>query len=331
MKKVRNIKNILISYFEKEINLNKLILPFEEHNKEINIYIKEINDYILCINFTSLTSYINENRYIDSYFGSRGIKCNIINIFVVDDLENVKNTYFQSELYEEAIFINQKSGEIECFNVHSVGFLNIIKNVVEKSYTRFFSRGKNNHLTMFIILISIIIYFIIGNINGNIVSIRDEVLLWAGGKIDPYIRDGEYMRIFISPFLHKNFLQLLVGVITLFFAGSIVEKNISKVNYIILIICGIFFGNFSSYLLNFSKVFGVGLYVINYCLIGALFILAFKYKSRVNRLFFVFIFSFIVLNLLNSVFLSNNIDNIGSLASFIVGLVFMKGIDLINR
>lgn len=193
------------------------------------------------------------------------------------------------------------------------------------------SKGKSNHLTMFIILISIIVYFIMGNINGDIVSIRDEVLLWAGGKMDPYIQSGEYMRIFISPFLHKNFLQLLVGIITLFFTGSIVEKNTSKIKYLILIILGIFFGNFSSYLLNFSKVFGVGLYVINYTLIGALFVLAFKYKSKVNKLFFVFIFLFIVLNLLNSIFLSNNIDNIGSLASFIFGLIFMRGIDLIKK
>ena len=63
------------------------------------------------------------------------------------------------------------------------------------------------------------------------------------------------------------------------------KKNTSKIKYLILIILGIFFGNFSSYLLNFSKVFGVGLYVINYTLIGALFVLAFKYKSKVNKLF----------------------------------------------
>lgn len=331
MKKVRNIKNILISSFEKELNLNKLSIYSEVHNREIHLYVKDVKDYILCIAFVSLNSYISINRCIDSYFVSKGVKYNIINIFIVDDLSNIRDTYFQSELYEEAIFIDQKSGKLECFNVHSVGFLNILRNVLEKPYYKFISKSKNNHLTMFIILVSIIVYFIMGNINGDIVSIRDEVLLWAGGKMDPYIQSGEYMRIFIAPFLHKNFLQLLVGIITLFFTGSIVEKNIGKIKYLILIILGIFFGNFSSYLLNFSKVFGVGLYVINYTLIGALFVLAFKYKSKVNKLFFVFMFSFIALNLLNSVFLSNNIDNIGSLVSFIFGLIFMRGIDLIKK
>ncbi len=122
MKRVRNIKNILISSFENEINLNKLSIYSEAHNREIYLYVKEVKDYVLCIAFASLNSYISMNRCIDSYFSSKGIKYNIINIFIVGDLSNVRDAYFQSELYEEAIFIDQKSGEIECFNVHSVGF-----------------------------------------------------------------------------------------------------------------------------------------------------------------------------------------------------------------
>ena len=86
------------------------------------------------------------------------------------------------------------------------------------------SKGKSNHLTMFIILISIIVYFIMGNINGDIVSIRDEVLLWAGGKMDPYIQSGEYMRIFISPFYIKIF-AIISWDYNIIFTGSIVEKK----------------------------------------------------------------------------------------------------------
>lgn len=330
MRNLQNVRSVVLSSFSKDLKLEKICIYSETYNRDIDVYIKETKDYVLCINITTLNSYININREIYSYFTNRGIKYNLINIFFVATLDNIKDTYFQTEFYEEAIFIEETSGKIECFNVHSVGFLNMLKNTIEKCSFRSKIGKKNNHLTMFLILISISVYFIIATINGDIVSIRDEVLLWAGGKMDPLIESGEYIRIFISPFLHKNFIQLLVGVITLFFIGSIVEKNIGKMQYILLIILGIFFGNFASYLINFSNVFGVGLYVVNYTLIGALFILAFKYRSKVNKLFFVFIFSFIGLNLINSIFL-NNIDNFGSLASFIVGLIFMKVIEVSKR
>lgn len=330
MENTKNIKSVVINALEKELKLNKISIFSESYNRNIDVYIKETRDYVLCINITTMNSYINLNREIHSYFSLQGIKYNLINLFFVNTLNGISNTYFQTEFYEEAIFIETSTGKIECFNVHSVGFLNTIKNIVENSSSKFKFKKKNNYFTMALILISISAYFILSAINGNMSSIKDEVLLWAGGKLDPLIESGDYFRIFISPFLHKNFVQLLVGIITLFFIGSIVEKNTSKLQFIVLIILGIFFGNFISYLINFSSVFEVGLYTINYALIGAVFILAFKYRERVNKLFFIFIFCFIGLNILNSMFLSN-IDNFGSLASFITGLIYMKIIDIIKR
>lgn len=330
MENTKNIKNIVINAFEKELRLNKISIFSESYNRNVDLYIKETKDYVLCINIANMGSYINLNREIHSYFFVQGIKYNLINIFFVNTLNGIQNTYSQTEFYEEAIFIELPTGKIECFNVHSVGFLNIIKNIIDSSSSKFKLGKKNNYLTMALILISISVYFILSVINGSMYSIKDEVLLWAGGKLDPLIENGEYLRMFISPFLHKNFVQLLVGIITLFFIGSIVEKNISKIQFIVLIILGIFFGNFMSYLLNFSSVFEVGLYTINYSLIGTVFILAFKYRERVNKLFFIFIFCFIGINILNSMFLSN-IDNFGSLASFITGLIYMKVIGIVKR
>lgn len=330
MKVLRDIRSKIINDLEKEFKFSKSVIYSDTYKRNIEVYMKETSNFVLCINFTNLNSYINLNREIHSFFSLKGIKYNLVNIFFVPTIKDIENTYFQTEFYEEAIFIEESTGNIKSFNIHNVGFLNVIKNVVEGTSNKKRSKVKNNHLTIFLVSLSIIIYFILGTISGDIVSIRDEVLLWAGAKMDFLIETGEYNRIFMSPFLHKNFVQLIVGIITLFFTGSIVEKNIGKMNYIILIILGIFFGNFASYLVNFSNVFGVGLYVINYAIIGALFILAFKHRDKVNRLFFIFMFSFIGINLLNSMF-STNIDNFGSLASFISGIIFMKTLDLFKK
>ena len=318
----KNIKSKIINSLEKEFNFSKRLVHSEEFNKDIEVYIKKNDNFVLCVNVASLNSYVDFNREICSFLNLNGMKYSLVNIFFVPSISDIENVYFQTEFYEEAIFIEEGTGKIKSFNVHNVGLLNVIKNMIEDS-TKTKNFSKNNYLTIFIILISIVVYFIIGIVNENIVSIRDEVLLWAGAKMDVLIRSGEYSRIFTSPFLHKNFVQLLVGIITLFFTGSIVEKNIGKRSYVILLFLGIFFGNFISYLFNFANVLGVGLYVINYSMIGALFILAFRYRNKVNRLFFIFIFAFIILNVVNSVFL-NNIDNVGSLASFITGIVFTK-------
>lgn len=330
MKTLKNIKSRLVSNLEKEFKFSKNLIYSDTYQKNIEVYIKETPNFVLCVNFTNLNSYINLNREIHSFFNLKGIKYNLINIFFVPSLVNIENTYFQTEFYEESIFIEEATGDIKSFNIHNVGFLNIVKNLVEGNSIRGRKKVKNNHLTIFIVSLSIVIYFILGTIGGDITSIRDEVLLWAGAKMDFLIAAGEYNRIFMAPFLHKNFVQLVVSIITMFFTGSIVEKNIGKLSYLLLVILGIFFGNFISYLFNFSNVFGVGLYVVNYAIIGALFILAFKYKDKVNKLFFIFMFSFIVLNLLNSMF-SKNMDNFGSLASFIVGILFMQILNLLKK
>lgn len=325
----RDIKKRILNKIEKEFKFVKYKIPSEENPSGVEIYVRENAKFVLCVNFTNLSSYINGNRNIHNFFVSKGIKYSLVNVFIVFTIDEIENTYFQTEFYEEAIFIEELSGRIKSFNVHSVGFLNILKDVVEGNKQKS-EKGKNNHITIFLISISILAYFILGSISGDIVSIRDDVLLWAGGKMDILIKAGEYNRIFMSPFLHKNFVQLIVGVITLFFTGSIVEKNISKIKYVILIILSILIGNFTSYVFNFSNVFGVGLYVINYGMIGALFILAFKYRNKVNKLFFIFIFSFIGINILNSMFLTN-IDNFGSLASFVFGIIYMKVLDLFKN
>ncbi len=323
MKVIQNIKLKIINSLEKELKFSKYVINSESYGRDIEIYTRETKGFLQCINVSSLNSYINVNREIHSFFSLKGIKYNLINIFFLPSLDGVENTYFQTEFYEEAIFIEESTGKIKSFNIHSVGILNVISNIIEKSSRKNGVSSRNNYLTIGIITLTILVYFILGSISGDLFEIRDDVLLWAGGKMDVLIESGEYLRIFISPFLNKNFVQLIVGVITLFFTGSIVEKNIGKRKYLVLIFLGIFFGNFSSYLFNFSRVFGVGLYIINYSMIGALFILAFKHRNKVNKLFFIFMFSLIGINLLNSMFL-NNIDNFGSLASFIVGIVFMK-------
>lgn len=320
MKFLQNISYKIISSLEKEFNFSKYLIPLEDDN--IEVYIRENRNFVLCVNFTSLNSYINSNKIIHKFFLDKGIKYSLVNIFIVPSINGIENIYFQTEVYEEAIFIEENSGKIKNFNVHNVGLLNHIKDLCE-GLSKNKKNSKNNYITIFIISLAIIIYFTLGTINGNITSIRDEVLLWAGAKMDILIQSGEYHRFILSSFIHKDFVQLLVGVITLFFSGSIVEKNIGKLNYVILILLGMIFGNLASYLFNFSNVLGVGLYVINYSLIGSLFILAFKYRYKVNKLFFIFIFLFIGINLVNSMF-SRNIDNFGSLSSFIIGIVFTK-------
>ncbi len=320
MKFLQNISYKIISSIEKDFKFSKYTIDSRESS--ISVYVRENRDFVLCVNFTNLNSYINSNKAIHNFFYSKGIKYSLVNIFIVPSLEGIENTYFQTDVYEEAIFIEEETGKVKSFNIHSVGFLNHVKNICKGSQKKS-TDYKNNHITMSIILFVILLYFIFGTISGDISSIRDEVLLWAGAKMDVLIKSGEYHRLFLSAFIHKNFVQLIVGIITLFFTGSIVEKNIGKLNYVILILLGIFFGNFASYVFNFSNVFGVGLYVINYALIGSLFILAFKHRHKVNKLFFIFVFSLIGINLINSMFLIN-IDNFGSLSSFIIGIIFTK-------
>ena len=330
MEGLKNVKYKILSNLEKEHKFSKCLIHSESYGREIEIYVRQTKDFVLCVHFTNLNSYITLNREIYSFFNLKGVQHNIINIFLVNTIDDVENTYFQTEFYEEAIFIEESTGRIKTFNVHNVGFLNVLKNIIEGKTNKNKIISKNNHLTITIISLCIFIYLMLGVINGDIVSIRDEILIWAGAKNDILIRSGEFRRLFMSAFIHKNFVQLIVGTVTLFFTGSIVEKNVGKINYLIIIILGIFFGNYISYLINFSNVFGVGLYVINYAMIGALFILAFKYREKVNKLFFIFIFSFIGINLLMSIF-SNNIDNFGSLASFISGIIFMKIISIVKK
>ena len=101
----RDIKRRIVNTIEKEFKFIRCWIHSDEVQLGIEVYIRENANFVLCVSFTTLNSYINNNRCIYNFFSSKGIKYNLVNVFIVPTIDEIENTYFGKEL---ALMIHKK-------------------------------------------------------------------------------------------------------------------------------------------------------------------------------------------------------------------------------
>ncbi len=92
--------------------------------------------------------------------------------------------------------------------------------------------------TIVLILINSIV-FILMEIHGSTYD-AEYMLEWGAEEGSYILEQHQFYRLFTSMFLHFGFSHLMGNMITLYFFGSVVEKYISKVKFILFyLLCGI--------------------------------------------------------------------------------------------
>lgn len=137
------------------------------------------------------------------------------------------------------------------------------------------------------------------------------------------IENGEYGRIIWSMFLHADINHLFSNMLILFFLGSMIEKEIGHIRYVLLyFLSGIGAGVLSVFykLMTFSSVPSLGASGAVFGLDGVLLAMVLLWNERLPSVTPARVVLMIVLSLYSG-FTGGNIDNVAHLGGLLVGFL----------
>lgn len=167
------------------------------------------------------------------------------------------------------------------------------------------------YVTYGLIIINVIVFilmYIFGKGSENVQTLVD-----FGANYPPYIKGGDYYRLFTSAFLHIGILHLLCNMYSLFVIGSQLESFFGKVKYLIIYVGSAIFGNLMS-MLFFDGV-SAGASGAIFGLLGALLYFGYHYRVYLGTTLKSQIIPIILLNLFLGFSMTsiNNAAHIGGL------------------
>ena len=126
-----------------------------------------------------------------------------------------------------------------------------------------------------IIILTCILYFVLMafNTKGNLSAYN---LLKYGANYQPYIKDGEWYRLFSCMFVHASILHLLLNMYALKIIGSQVESYLGKIKYIVVFIISGLVGSLFSAI--FTKTVSVGASGAIFGILGSLIYFTYHYR-----------------------------------------------------
>ena len=158
--------------------------------------------------------------------------------------------------------------------------------------------------------ILIFIYMLLGNY---------EEIMMKYGMYTPYIKQGEYYRLFTCMFLHANFIHLICNMYALYVIGPQVESFFGKWKYLFIYLVSGICGSMLS--MTFSQAaLSVGASGAIFGLLGSLLYFGNHYRAYLGTVIRSQVLPIIVLNLVLG-FMSNGIDNFAHIGGLLGGVL----------
>ena len=140
-------------------------------------------------------------------------------------------------------------------------------------------------VTLVMAAVNIIVFFAM-ELAGNTQS--TDFMLAHGACYGPYVRQGEYYRLFTSMFLHFGITHLAYNMICLLGMGDILERMTGSFRFALIYLLGGLAGNVVSVLWELysgKAAVSAGASGAVFAVIGAMIFLAVRKGSRVSRVF----------------------------------------------
>lgn len=156
----------------------------------------------------------------------------------------------------------------------------------------------------------IFIYMLLGNY---------EEIMMKYGMYTPYIKRGEYYRLFTCMFLHANFIHLICNMYALYVIGPQVESFFGKWKYLFIYLVSGICGSMLS--MTFSQAaLSVGASGAIFGLLGSLLYFGNHYRAYLGTVIRSQVLPIIVLNLVLG-FMSSGIDNFAHIGGLLGGVL----------
>lgn len=150
-------------------------------------------------------------------------------------------------------------------------------------------------------------------------------LFYYGSKVNFFIIQGEYWRLFTAMFLHVDVIHVGLNAYVLYIYGPLVEKLYGKTRFIIIYLLAGLLSSAFSFAFNTSA--SVGASGAIFGIIGALLYLYFANRTMFDHIFGKQLFIFIGINLFIG-FTVPMIDNSGHIGGLIGGFLMAYALGL---
>ena len=167
----------------------------------------------------------------------------------------------------------------------------------------------------------LITYILIGiNILVFIYSLFSNYdLLYRYGMYNPFVKEGEFYRLFTCIFLHIDVFHLLCNMYALYVLGPQLESFFGKWKYLFIYLISGLCGSLLSFTFNID-IISVGASGAIFGLLGAMLYFGYYYRTYLGNVVRSQIIPIIILNL-GLGFMLNNVDNFGHIGGLIGGVL----------
>lgn len=228
--------------------------------------LKQIKKKTFSMSVNILNIFLDINNIPENSYKNMDIVC-------IDSLKSVPKNKILTSAFEK-IKTNLSTEDIDIDQIiKKTEDVNIKTQKKNKVYEDIF-KPKTPIITNIIILTCILYFiFILFNTNG-VLSVNN--LIKYGANYQPYIKSGEWYRLFSCIFIHASVLHLLLNMYVLKIVGSQVESYMGKSKYIIIFIISGLIGSLFSAI--FTKAVSVGASGAIFGVLGSLLYFTYHYR-----------------------------------------------------
>ena len=147
----------------------------------------------------------------------------------------------------------------------------------------------------------------------------DYDVLLKYGLYNPFIKDGQFYRLFTCMFLHVDIIHLACNMYSLYVLGPQIESFFGKTKFLIIYLLSGLCGSLLSFTFNIDAI-SVGASGAIFGLLGSMLYFGYYYRTYLGNVVRSQIIPIIILNLIIG-FMISGVDNFGHIGGLICGVL----------
>lgn len=269
--------------------------------------LKQIKKRTFSMSMNILNIFLDINKIPDKDFKN-------MDIISIDSLKNVPENKILTSAFKK-IKTNLKTDELDIEElIHKTDDVNRKTEKNNKVYEDIF-KPKTVIVTKVLMAVCILYFIYIASVTKGDLSALN--LLDYGANYKPFIKDGEWYRLFSCIFIHASFIHLLFNMYALKILGYQLESYLGKLKFATVFIVSGLVGSLSSAVL--TNAVSVGASGAIFGLLGSYIYFAYNYRLVLGNSLKTDIIPVVLINLLIGV-LVPGIDIFAHIGGFVAGL-----------
>ena len=327
---LHGIKNeIWLENLDEEYRVIRIVSNHIHNNEQMGFDIfktkkisKQIKNKTLTMSLNILNIYtdLGDNVTLND-FNNNSMKC--INIVKMKDFTKYKDIL---EIYPKInLSVNKDLKGMDLF----VKLSDDISKKTEKdaiASEKVFSLKKPT-VTYIIIILNVLVFLAMYMFGRGSTDI--ETLLNFGANNAILVKNGDFIRLITSLFIHIGFLHLACNMYALYVIGPQLESFYGKIKYVIIYLLGGLVGNLFANIFEVNSI-GAGASGAIFALFGALLYFGYHYRVYLGNVIKTQILPIIILNLLIG-FTSTGISNASHIGGLIGGVLISMALGVPNK